>query len=101
MNFENLKNVTRIFYTQETKQGLSWFDLTTRDSHFTILVDVFTNHVLVENTHFTNHLGLTEHKNIVLKFENTYKIIRQCHNFENILIDGFFHHPILYQAKVS
>ena len=33
------------------------FDLRTRDSYFTILVDVFTNHILVENTYFTKHLG--------------------------------------------
>ena len=33
------------------------FNLTTHDSYFTILVEVFTNHILVENTNFTNHLG--------------------------------------------
>ena len=37
------------------------FNLTTRDSYFTIQVEVFTNHVLVENSYFTNH------KNMVLK----------------------------------
>ena len=35
---------------------ISGFDLTTRDSYFTILVEVFTNHILVENTYFTNHI---------------------------------------------
>ena len=32
-------------------------DLTTRDSYFTILVEVFTNHILAENTNFTNQIG--------------------------------------------
>ena len=30
------------------------FDLTTRDLYFTILVEIFTSHILAENTHFTN-----------------------------------------------
>ena len=30
-------------------------DLTTRDSNFTILVEIFTNHILAEKTFFTNH----------------------------------------------
>ena len=51
-------------------------DLTTRDSYFTLLVEVFTNLILVENTNFTNHLGRTEHKIMVLKPANKYKIIR-------------------------
>ena len=33
------------------------FNLTSHDSYFTILVEVFTNHILAENTNFTNHLG--------------------------------------------
>ena len=33
----------------------SGFDLTARDSYFTILVEVFTNHILAENTYFTNN----------------------------------------------
>ena len=32
------------------------FDLRTRDLYFTILVEVFTNHVLAENTYFANHI---------------------------------------------
>ena len=36
--------------------------LTTRDSYFPILVEVSTNHILAENTYFTNHVELTEHK---------------------------------------
>ena len=33
------------------------FDLTTRDSYFTILDEVFTNYILAENTYFMKHLG--------------------------------------------
>ena len=32
------------------------FYLTTRNSYFTILVDVFTNHIPAENIYFTNHI---------------------------------------------
>ena len=32
------------------------FNLTTRDSYFTTLVEVFTNRVLAENTSFTNNV---------------------------------------------
>ena len=80
---------------------VSVFYLTTHDLYLTILVEVFKNNVLAENTYFTNHLGWAEHRIIVLKPANKYKIIRQCYNFENILIDGFLLHPIIYQAKVS
>ena len=58
---------------------LTGFDLTTRDSYFMILVEVFMNHILAENTYFTNHIERREHK---------------------ILIDDFHHYPFLYQAKV-
>ena len=34
----------------------SGFDLMTRDSYFTILVEVFTSHILSENTYFTYHI---------------------------------------------
>ena len=37
-------------------------DLTTHDSYFTILVEVFTKRILTENTYFTNHLEWTEYK---------------------------------------
>ena len=36
------------------------FDLTTRDSYFMILVEVFTNHILAEKKNFKNHLEWTE-----------------------------------------
>ena len=35
------------------KSGL---DLTTRDSYFTILIEVFMNHILAKNTYFMNHI---------------------------------------------
>ena len=34
----------------------------TRDLCFTVLVEVFTNHILVENTYFTSYWEWTEHK---------------------------------------
>ena len=87
--------LTSVTHAQKTGS-----DLTTRDSYFTILVEVFTNHILAENTNFTNQIGWTEHEIMVLKPANKYKIIWQCHNFENIFIDDLLHHPILYRAKV-
>ena len=35
---------------------LSGFDLTTHDSHFKILVEVFTNCILAEKIYFMNHM---------------------------------------------
>ena len=72
----------------------------TRDLYFTILVEFFTNHILEENTNFTNHLGWTEQKIMVLKPANKYKIIWQWHDFENIFVDNFLPDPILYQPQV-
>ena len=68
------------------------FDLKTRDSYFTILFEVLTNHLLAENTCFTNHIESTEHKIMVFKPANKYQIIWQCYNFKNILIDDFQQH---------
>ena len=48
-----------------------------------------TNHILAENTYFTNHIELTEHKIIVLIPANRYQIIRQFRNFKNIPIDDY------------
>ena len=39
----------------------------THDSHFMLLVEVFTNHNLTENTYFMNHIVGTEFKIMVLK----------------------------------
>ena len=76
------------------------FDLTTPDSCFTILLKVFTNHILAENTYSTNHKEWGEHKIIVLIPANRYQIIRQYHSFKNILIDDYQYNPFLYGAKV-
>ena len=75
------------------------FDLTTRDSYFTIIVEVFANHILAGNIYFTNHIQWIEHK-IMLKLANNYQIIQQCHNFKNTLIKNFQHHPFLCPVKV-
>ena len=66
----------------------------TCDSNFTIFAEVFTNHTLAENTYFTNHVQWTEHK-IMLKPACKYQIIQQCHNFKNIVIKIFLHHPFI------
>ena len=55
-------------------KNLSGFDLTTRDSYFTILVEVIMNHILTKNTHFMNHVEWTDRKIIVLKPANKYQI---------------------------
>ena len=47
-----------------------------------MLVDVFTNHILVENTYFINHIGWTEHKIMVLKPAIKYQIVQHCNNFK-------------------
>ena len=75
----------------------SGFNLTTRDLHFTILVKVFTNHILAENTYFTNHAEWIEHNIMVLKPANKNQIIRPCHNS---LITDYQYHALLYRAKV-
>ena len=76
------------------------FNLMTHDLHFMILVEVFKNHILAENTYFMNHIERTEHKIIVLKHANKYQIVWQCHSFKNILINDFQDYPFLYQVKV-
>ena len=53
------------------------FDLTTHDSDFTILVEVFMNRISAENTYFTNHTEGTNHKIMAFKPANRYQIIRQ------------------------
>ena len=52
-----------------------------------ILGETFTNHILAENTYFTNRIEETEHRIVVLKLSNKYQIICQRHNFKNILVD--------------
>ena len=80
---------------------ISGFDLTTRDSYFTILVEVFTNHILVENTYFTNPIEWTEHTITVLQV-----FLQVCTKlFSNVIMLKTFLSTIssimfLYQAKV-
>ena len=64
-----------VLYDQPNNKSLHWFDLTTCNSYFAILVEVFTNHILAENTYFMNHAEWTEHKIMVLKLANKYQII--------------------------
>ena len=86
-----------LLLVQLRDNNMVWF-LTTLDSYFTILVEVFTNHILAERTYFTNHREWIEHKIMVLKPANKYIIIWQCQNF-NILIDDLQQHPFLCRAK--
>ena len=77
----------------------SRFDLTTRDSYFLILVEVFTNHILAENPYFTNHIEFLEYTIMVLKPANKYHVFWQCLNFESIIHDDFQYHSFLYGVK--
>ena len=52
------------------------FHLTTCDLYFTILVEVFTNHILAKNRYFTNHIECTENKIAFLKPAHKYQIAR-------------------------
>ena len=90
----------RFQYKKLHNKWLSWFNLKTHYLHFKILAEVFTNHILAKKTYITNHLAWTEHKIMVLKPANKYKIICQFHNFENFLINDSLHHPMLCRAKV-
>ena len=53
-----MKSSKIVSFFNEIKES-SGFDLTTRDSYFTILVEFFTDHILAENTYFTNHVERT------------------------------------------
>ena len=77
------------------------FHLMTHDSYFTILIEVFMNHISAENSNFRYHIERTEHKIMILKPANKYQIIQRCHNFKNILIDNFQYHPFLYQTELT
>ena len=76
------------------------FGLTaTRDSYFTILIVVFTNHILTEYTYFTNRIERTEHSIMVLILSNKYQIILQCYYFKNIIADD---HPFFFsKSKIT
>ena len=49
----------------------------THDSYFTILVEVFTNHISAELSYFTNHIEQIEHKIMSFKPTNRYQIFQQ------------------------
>ena len=78
---------------------LPGFDLATRDSNFTILAEVFTDHILAKNTYYTNYTEWPEHKITVLKPGNNHQIIQQCHGFKSILINDAKHHPFFLSIK--
>lgn len=42
------------------------------DLYFTILTEVFTSHILLENIHSTNHIERRKRKIMVLKRANKY-----------------------------
>ena len=44
------------WFFQQALRSDAGFDLMTRDLVFTILVEVFMNHILAKNTDFTNHI---------------------------------------------
>ena len=71
----NIKNIKSI------RTG---FDLTTRDSYFTILVEVFTDHILAEKIYFKNHIEWTEHKIMVVNRQVSAKL------FDNEIISKTF-----------
>ena len=54
-----MKSSKILSFFNEIKES-SGFNLTTRDSYFTILVEFFTNRILAENTYFTNHVERTK-----------------------------------------
>ena len=66
------------WHFQRVTAKYSGFDLMTRNSYFMILVEVFKNHILVENTYLTNCIKWPKQK----------------------IIHNFHHHVFLYQAKV-
>ena len=55
------------------KKLFSGVDLTTPHSYFTILVEVFTSHILAKNTYFMNHIEWTKHK--IMKLQISTKLI--------------------------
>ena len=75
---------------------ISGFDLTTRDSYFTILVEVFTKtHSRKHIFHESHRVNRTHDYGLASIPASMYQITQQCHNFKNILIDDFQHHVSL------
>ena len=50
----------RVYCLIEVLYHKSGFDLTTRDSYITILIKIFTNHILAKSAYFTNRIEWTE-----------------------------------------
>ena len=75
-------------------------DLTTRDSYFTILVEVFTNHISVENIYFTKHVEWTEHKIVGFKPANRHQITLQS-SFSTISIHFFVKQKLCKHNKLQ
>ena len=73
------------------------FNLTTRDSYFTILIDYFMNHISAEIRNFTNHIKWTGLKIMGFKPANMYQIIRQSLLFMISIIIHFFVNQKLYK----
>ena len=67
-----------------------------------ILVKGFMNHILAENTYFTNHAEWLEHwiMAFINKPENNYQIILKNH-IRIVFITNYQYHPFHYWAKVS
>ena len=76
----------------------SELDLTTRDSYFKILVQVFANHILAKNIFYESY-RVNRTQDYGLKPGDKYQIIRCCNNFENTLIDYLRHHSISLLSK--
>ena len=75
------------------------FDLTTRGSYFTILAEVFTNHISRKHI-FREMFWVNRTQDYGLKSCKQVQNYLICHNFENILIEDFLHDLIPYRAKV-
>ena len=79
------------------------FDLTTHDSDFTILVEVFMYHISAENTYFANHIEWADNKIMSFKPTNRYQIIWQSLLFMISIIISLscksYVNIIFYEAK--
>ena len=96
--YEDKLHFVQLFHFCEVECAAG-FDLTIRDPYFSILIDVFTNHIVGENLYFSNHMKWTEQKIMGFKPANKYRIIQRFLFLKNILIDDFQHHPFLYWAN--
>ena len=84
---QDIINITKF------KKLFSGFNLTTYHSYFTILVEIFTNHILAKNIF---HQSYRVTKRQYYEIANKYLINRQFHYFKNIFIDDSQHHSFLF-----